>query len=138
MDRSSLVELAAEITAAYVENHRLPAAELPFLLQGVFSALSDLSSQSVEGGKAQKLSDAAMRKSVTHQYLICLEDGQRFKSLRQHLRIKYDLSPDDYRAKWGLPSDYPMVAPAYSAMRASRAKEIFGEGRRGAFHKPVS
>ena len=138
IDRSSLIELAAEITAAYVENHSIPAAELPALIKAVFSALSDMAFRPVEAASEPTMSDMVVRKSITKEYLICLEDGLKFKSLRQHLRHKYNLSPDDYRAKWGLPSDYPMVAPAYSARRAVLAKEIFGQGRLSASSKSVS
>ena len=130
--------MAAEITAAYVESHSLPAAALPALMQALYSALSELAFRPMEAAEASQMSDVAIRKSISEEYLVCLEDGLKFKTLRQHLRNKYDLSPDDYRAKWGLPNDYPMVAPAYSARRAVLARETFGRGRLGASGKPLS
>lgn len=120
------VAYAAEIVAAYVRNNPVPPAELPDLIRSVHRSLTDLSDPAAE---PEKLKPAvSVKKSVNNDYLICLEDGLKFKSLKRHLRSKYDLSPDEYREKWGLPPDYPMVAPGYSAQRSKLAKKM-GLGR---------
>jgi len=123
------VELSVEIVSAYVTHNALSVADLPKLIADVYAALKELGRPSVvEAVEAQKPA-VSVRKSVTPDFLICLEDGKPFKSLKRHLRTTYDLSPEEYRAKWGLPSDYPMVAPNYSATRSALAKSN-GLGRR--------
>jgi predicted transcriptional regulator len=126
--RASPIELTADIASAYVSNNTVAASELPGLIKAVFGALTGVG----ESDPAEPQAPAVpIRKSITPDYLICLEDGRRFKSLKRHLRSKYALSPEDYRAKWALPKDYPMVAPAYSAARSSLAKQIgLGQGGR--------
>lgn len=121
-----LVVLAADIVSAFVSNNPVPPAELPQLIGRVHVALSQIA-----GGAApvetvaQPLQPAVpIKKSVTDEYIVCLEDGRTFKSLKRHLRARYDLSPEQYRAKWGLPSDYPMVAPSYARARSNLAKAI--------------
>jgi predicted transcriptional regulator len=124
---SSLV-LTADIASAYVSNNAVAASELPGLIAGIFGALTSVDGPAEEPAEPQKPA-VPIKKSITPDYLICLEDGRQFKSLKRHLRSKFGLSPDAYRAKWGLPKDYPMVAPAYSAARSSLAKQMgLGQG----------
>ena len=126
------IELAADLVSAFVSNNPVPAAELPTLIGNVHAALTKVASgtpkQAVEAPKAPVVS---VKKSVQPDYIVCLEDGKRFKSLKRHLRTVYDLTPDQYRAKWGLPADYPMVAPNYAAARSELAKQMgLGQQRR--------
>lgn len=132
--KSDLIELTAEIAAAYVENNKVEAAELANLISTIHRALAGVGNAAppapAEAKKPAKPA-APIRRSVTDDFIICLEDGRKFKSLRRHLRTKYNLSPEDYRAKWGLPKDYPMVAPAYAAERSALAKAMgLGQGGR--------
>ncbi len=128
-----LIDLTAEIVSAYVGNNMVVQADVPALIVQVHAALAELSvPPAPQIAEAAELKPAVpVRKSVTPEYIVCLEDGKRFKSLKRHLRTKYDLSPEAYRAKWGLPPDYPMVAPAYAEARSRLAKKI-GLGRGGA------
>jgi predicted transcriptional regulator len=129
--RNELVELTAEIVSAYVSNNPLQTAELPSFISNVHQSLTKIATGEPEE-KAEPLKPAvSVRKSVTPDYIICLEDGKKFKSLKRHLRTHYDLSPEEYRDKWGLPSDYPMVAPSYAEARSRLAKEMgLGQRRR--------
>ena len=129
---SELVELTADIVSAYVSNSAVQPAELPALIKQIYSALGSLASGgAAEEAAAPPTPAVSIKKSITPDHLVCLEDGRKFKSLKRHLRTKYDLSPDDYRAKWGLPKDYPMVAPNYAAARSALAKEMgLGQGGR--------
>ena len=120
---SDAVELAAEIVASYVAHNSVPASELAHLIHNVHSALTSLGQPVVEEVKHQEPA-VPLKKSVTPDYIICLEDGKKFKSLKRHLRTKFEMSPDQYRAKWGLPSDYPMVAPSYAAARSNLARAM--------------
>jgi predicted transcriptional regulator len=130
-----LRRLAVEIVAAYVSANSVSAAQLPDVIRGVVDALASLDGQA-EAPKAEALKPAvSIRKSVTPDYLICLEDGKKLKMLKRHLRTTYDMSPQDYREKWGLPADYPMVAPNYAARRSEFAKQI-GLGRKAAAEQP--
>ncbi len=124
------IELAADIVSAYVSNNTVAAGELPNLIGQVYSALQHTAGAAAPA--AEPLNPAVpIRKSVTPDHIICLEDGKRFKSLRRHLRTHYNLTPDEYRAKWGLPADYPMVAPNYAASRSELAKKMgLGQQRR--------
>jgi predicted transcriptional regulator len=128
---SDFIELTAGIVAAYVSHNAVAAADIPALIDLVHGALAMIST-----GRKPALPDdlkpmVPVKKSVTPDYLICLEDGKRFKSLKRHLRTQYNLSPDQYREKWGLPRDYPMVAPNYAATRSRLAMQIgLGQGRR--------
>ncbi len=133
MDSSELdlTSMTAEIVSAYVTHNALSGDKLPDLISSVYSALSKACSQEAEPAKVELKPAVAIKKSVTPEYIICLEDGKKFKSLKRHLRSQYDLSPEDYREKWGLPHDYPMVAPAYAAARSDLAKNM-GLGRRSA------
>ena len=119
------VELAAEVVAAFISNNPLPRGELPALIQTVHSAVERLG-KGLESAPPQvemKSPAVPIRKSVTPDYLICLEDGKKFKSLRRHL-AGLGLTPEQYRKKWKLPFDYPMVAPNYAAQRSAMAKQI--------------
>jgi predicted transcriptional regulator len=125
-----LTGLTADIVSAYVAHNALTGDKLPGLIGSVYDALSRASLQAVEPEKVELKPAVAIKKSVTPDYIICLEDGQKFKSLKRHLRSEYNMSPEEYREKWGLPHDYPMVAPAYAAARSNLAKNM-GFGRRG-------
>jgi predicted transcriptional regulator len=126
---AELIELAAEIVAAYVSNNTVPTAELPALINEVQQALIQAAAGSAEPAKVELKPAVPIRRSVTPDYIVCLEDGKQFKSLKRHLKTQYDLSPDEYRQKWGLPADYPMVAPSYAAARSAMAKQM-GLGRK--------
>jgi predicted transcriptional regulator len=124
------VELAAQVVAAYISNNPLPKGDLPDLILAVHSSLTRLGREP-EQAQAQveaKLPAVPVRKSITPDYLICLEDGKKFKSLRRHLGA-LGLTPEQYRVKWKLPSDYPMVAPSYAAQRSALAIKL-GLGQR--------
>jgi predicted transcriptional regulator len=133
-DRSGngdLIDLAADIVSAYVSNNSLPVAELPALIADVHRALNN-TKKGLQESEPEPLKPAVNpKKSVFPDYIVCLEDGKKFKSLKRHLRTHYDLSPEDYREKWGLPADYPMVAPNYAAARSALAKKMgLGQQRR--------
>ena len=117
-----LVEFSSEIVAAYVSNNAVTPSDLPKLIAEVHAALKGLSKEETAEPVEEKKPAVPIRKSVTPDYIICLEDGKKFKSLKRHLRTHYNLSPEEYREKWGLPADYPMVAPSYSATRSKLAK----------------
>ncbi|MEW9805313.1 MucR family transcriptional regulator [Mesorhizobium sp. ZMM04-5] len=125
-----LAELTAEIVSAYVANNSVPSSNLAELIATVHSAVSGLSTPVAEEIEPPKPA-VNPKRSVHDDYIICLEDGKRFKSLRRHLSSHYGLSPEEYRAKWNLPHDYPMVAPNYAAARSALAKKI-GLGRKPA------
>ena len=128
---NDLIDLSTEIVSAYVSNNALSVTDLPKLIADVHSALRGLRSAS-PSEPAEELKPAVpVKKSIAADYLICLEDGKKFKSLKRHLRTHYNLSPEEYREKWGLPADYPMVAPNYSATRSRLAKDN-GLGRKAA------
>ncbi len=123
-----LLRMTAEVVAAYVSNNTLPTTQLAEVISSVYSSLRSLDNQPAEV-KAEPLKPAVpVRKSITPDYLICLEDGKKLKMLKRHLRSTYNMTPDEYRAKWGLAPDYPMVAPNYAEQRSAFAKKI-GLGR---------
>jgi predicted transcriptional regulator len=130
---TNYIELAADIVSAYVSNNPVPANELSSLIQEVHTALLRVTSAT---GVAPASSEAqkpaiAVKKSLNSDYIICLEDGKKFKSLKRHLRTQYNMSPEEYREKWGLPPDYPMVAPNYAKARSNLAKQMgLGQQRR--------
>jgi predicted transcriptional regulator len=128
---NSYIELAADIVSAYVSNNSVPANDLPSLINDVHSAILRVTSGTgVVAVEAPKPAVPA-KKSVTSEFLVCLEDGRKFKSLKRHLRTQYNLSPDEYREKWGLAPDYPMVAPNYAKARSNLAKQMgLGQQRR--------
>jgi predicted transcriptional regulator len=124
-----MLRMTVNIVAAYVANNPLPVTQISEIISSVFHSLRGLS-----GGVVGAMSEAPkpavpVRRSVTPEYLICLEDGKKLKMLKRHLRAAYNMTPDEYRAKWGLPIDYPMVAPNYAAQRSDFAKKI-GLGRK--------
>jgi predicted transcriptional regulator len=124
MARTDLVELTAEIISAYVSNNAVTKEDLSSIISDVHEALSK-AAQRVGPVEREELRPAvALKKSVTPDYIICLEDGKKFKSLKRHLRTHYNLSPEEYREKWNLPHDYPMVAPNYAAARSNLAKQM--------------
>ncbi len=131
-EKSNLLELTASIAAAYVGNNSVAEADLPKLIATIYRSLA-AAAYGAENKSAQaaELKPAVpVRKSITPDFIICLEDGKRFKSLKRHLRTHYELSPEQYREKWGLPVDYPMVAPKYAEARSSLAKKIgLGQSR---------
>src|SRR5689334_3399097 len=128
--KRSLVDLTAEIVAAYVGKNTVAQTDLPKIIGEVHRALSGSISQPAAHAEQSDIKPAVtVRTSLTADYLICLEDGKKFKSLKRHLRSHYNLSPEQYREKWGLPADYPMVAPNYAQARSSLAKRM-GLGQR--------
>ena len=130
-ERSELLEMTADIVSAYVGNNSVSASELPGLISNIHAALSQVSTGVVEVEPEIKEPAVPVRKSISPDFLICLEDGRKFKSLKRHLRTKYNMSPEEYRAKWGLPKDYPMVAPNYAKARSELAKSMgLGQGGR--------
>lgn len=132
-EKGNLVELTADIVAAYVGNNTVAQADLPKLISSIYQSLAaaTLGAAESKAPEAAELKPAVpVRKSITPDYIICLEDGKKFKSLKRHLRTHYDLSPEQYREKWGLPADYPMVAPSYAEARSTLAKKIgLGQNR---------
>ncbi|MET0540050.1 MAG: MucR family transcriptional regulator [Xanthobacteraceae bacterium] len=128
---TNFIELTASIVSAYVSNNPVPSAELPLLIGQVHSALSRASSGQAEMFGEPLKPTVPVKKSVSPDYITCLEDGKKFKSLKRHLRTQYNLTPEQYRSKWGLPKDYPMVAPSYAAARSRLAKQMgLGQQRR--------
>jgi predicted transcriptional regulator len=122
--------------SAYVGNNAVSAGDLPALIQAVHGALTGVSGQAEVVEAAPKEPAVPIKRSITPEFLICLEDGRKFKSLKRHLRTKYNMSPEDYRAKWGLAKDYPMVAPNYAKARSDLAKQMgLGQGGRQAARK---
>jgi predicted transcriptional regulator len=130
-ERAEIIEMTADIVSAYVGNNAVGAADLPALIQAVHSALSGVSTAADPVEVAPKEPAVPIKRSITPEFLVCLEDGRKFKSLKRHLRTKYNMSPEDYRAKWSLPKDYPMVAPNYAKARSELAKQMgLGQGGR--------
>lgn len=125
----NLLRMTADVVSAYVSKNTLPAQQVPELVGSVFAALSGLKSSQPQSSPQDLKPAVAIRKSVMPDYLICLEDGKRLKMLKRHLRAAYNMSPDEYRTRWNLPPDYPMVAPSYAKQRSKFAKDI-GLGRR--------
>ena len=118
----SYLERAADIVSAYVSHNSVPAADLPGMIHAVHAALLGIASGKPEPAQEPKKDPAVpIKKSVTPEFIICLEDGKKFRSLKRHLRTSYSMTPDEYRARWGLPHDYPMVAPEYAAKRSQLA-----------------
>ncbi|SEG68959.1 MucR family transcriptional regulator [Bosea lathyri] len=134
-NNEELLDLTASIVSAYVANNNVPAGELAALIASTHAALSKLGGEPEAPAAAPLVPAVSIRKSVTPEAIICLEDGQSFKSLKRHLGNKYGLTPEQYRTKWGLPADYPMVAPAYSETRSALAKAA-GLGRKAVVAPP--
>ena len=128
---SSYIGLTANIVSAYVSNNSVPSSEIPNLISQIHAALLRVSSGRNEVPPEPAKPAVSVKKSVNPDYLVCLEDGKRFKSLRRHLRTQYNMTPEQYRDKWGLPPDYPMVAPNYAVARSQLAKKMgLGQQRR--------
>jgi predicted transcriptional regulator len=121
---AELVNIAASIVAAYVSRNEIAPAELPNLIAETHAALSRAAGRAAPIEREETKPKIAVKKSVMPDYIICLEDGKKFKSLKRHLRTHYNLSPEEYREKWGLPHDYPMVAPNYAQARSQLAKKM--------------
>ena len=122
LDISELLEFTAEIVAAHVGNNKLDQNELPSLIQDVYKTLSELNDVTME--QARPTPAVAIKKSISPDYIVCLEDGKKLKMLKRHLKTVYNLTPEEYRDRWDLPGDYPMVAPNYAKHRSSLAKKI--------------
>jgi predicted transcriptional regulator len=133
-EKTDTLDMTADIVSAFVGNNSVPASELPALIQNVYAALNGISSGTdASKVEAPKEPAVSIKKSIAPDYLICLEDGRKFKSLKRHLRTKYGMSPEEYREKWNLPKEYPMVAPNYAAARSALAKTMgLGQGGRAA------
>jgi predicted transcriptional regulator len=130
-EQAELVEMTAEIVAAYVSANTVAASELPTLIANVHGALMGVTGSAPAPAAPPQEPAVPVKKSITPDFLICLEDGRKFKSLKRHLRSKYNMSPEEYRAKWGLAKDYPMVAPNYARARSDLAKQMgLGQGGR--------
>ena len=125
------IELTAEIVSAYVSNNTVPAGEIPSLISQVHAALARVSGKSGDAPSEPLRPAVSVKKSITPEYIVCLEDGKKFKSLKRHLRTQYNMTPEQYREKWALGADYPMVAPSYAAARSQLAKQMgLGQQRR--------
>jgi predicted transcriptional regulator len=127
----SFIELTADIVSAYVSNNSVSAGEIPSLINQVHAALMRVSAGQSDAQPEPLKPAISVKKSITPDHLVCLEDGKKFKSLKRHLRTQYNMTPETYREKWGLPPDYPMVAPNYAAARSQLAKQMgLGQQRR--------
>jgi predicted transcriptional regulator len=127
----SYIELTADIVSAYVSNNTVSAGEIPSLINQIHSALMRVSAGQIEAPAEPLKPAVAVKKSITPEHIVCLEDGKKFKSLKRHLRTQYNMTPEQYREKWALPPDYPMVAPNYAAARSQLAKQMgLGQQRR--------
>jgi len=131
IDNGSLVDLTADIVSAYVSNNPVASSDLPTLISDVFAALQRTEVDNLEPEPEPAKPAVPIKKSIHPDYIVCLEDGKKFKSLKRHLRTHYNLTPEEYRERWGLASDYPMVAPNYAAARSELAKKMgLGQQRR--------
>ena len=127
----NFIDLTANIVSAYLSNNPTPASEIPALISQIHAALLRVSTGRIETPLEPAKPAVSVKKSMTPDYLVCLEDGKRFKSLKRHLRTQYNMTPEQYRDKWGLPADYPMVAPNYAVARSQLAKKMgLGQQRR--------
>lgn len=121
---SNLIDRVSEIVSAYVAHNPVPVADLPKLIERVHGVLVEIGSAGGAEEKADLKPAVSVRKSVTDDHIVCLEDGKKFKSLKRHLRTRYNMSPEEYREKWNLPADYPMVAPNYAKQRSDLARKM--------------
>jgi predicted transcriptional regulator len=127
----NFIQLTAQIVSAYVSNNSVPATDIPALINQVHSALTRVLAGQVETPAEPLRPAVSIKRSITPEYIVCLEDGKKFKSLKRHLRTQYNMTPEQYREKWGLTPDYPMVAPNYAAARSQLAKQMgLGQQRR--------
>ena len=129
-ETSGLLDMTAEIVSSYVSNNQVEADALPQLIRNIFETVSGLA-DAVEPVVETQDPAVPISKSILPDYLVCLEDGRKLKMLKRYLRSKFDMTPEEYRAKWGLPADYPMVAPNYAKLRSKHAKQI-GLGKKAA------
>lgn len=136
IDGEQLTSLTADIVSAYVANNPVPAGDLPNLIGDIHRSLTGLVSGERETEAEPQTPAVPIKKSVHNDYIICLEDGKKYKSLKRHLGVHYGLTPDEYRQKWNLPASYPMVAPSYAAARSELAKSM-GLGRKKGAAKPT-
>ena len=128
---ANYIELAADIVSAYVSNNSVPSGDLPSLINDVHLALVKVGGSGSEAPAEAPKPAIPIKKSISPDYIVCLEDGKKFKSLKRHLRTQYNMTPEQYRERWGLPSDYPMVAPNYAKARSQLAKDMgLGQQRR--------
>ena len=123
-ESSELLALTTNIVASHVSNNLVAVGELPQLIQQVYSALATVGNASAAAPAPRPQPVVPVKKSITPDYIICLEDGKKLKMLKRHLKTRYNITPGEYRERWGLPSDYPMVAPNYAAQRSELAKKI--------------
>lgn len=123
IDDTDVLKMATNIISAFVANNAVPAADLPDLIRTVHATIIDLSNGSAAKAEAPEPA-VSIAKSITSDYLVCLEDGRKLKMLKRYLRSRYDMTPEEYRARWNLPADYPMVAPNYARLRSQHAKDI--------------
>src|ERR1700712_2569970 len=127
----SFIDLTASIVSAYLSNNPTPASDIPSLISQIHGALMRVSTGRLDAPSEPAKPAVSVKKSMTADYLVCLEDGKRFKSLKRHLRTQYSMTPEQYREKWSLPADYPMVAPNYAVARSQLAKKMgLGQQRR--------
>nr|CAM74683.1 Transcriptional regulatory protein [Magnetospirillum gryphiswaldense MSR-1] len=129
ISHDDILRMAVDVVSAYVSNNPLPAGQIPEIINTVYNSLAALDGAPVETKSEAPKPAISVKKSVHPDYIVCLEDGKKLKMLKRHLRTTYSMTPDEYRAKWGLPPDYPMVAPNYAAQRSDFAKKI-GLGRK--------
>ena len=129
LHNTDTIELTADVISAYVSNNPVPVSELPSLIAQIHQSLTGLANGQATTPEEKLAPAVPIKKSITPEYIVCLDDGKKFKSLKRHLRTHCDMSPEKYREKWGLPPDYPMVAPRYAAARSMLAKKI-GVGQR--------
>ena len=128
---TSYIELTAGIVSAYVSNNSVASGDIPGLINQVHAALLRVSTGASDAQPEPLKPAVAVKRSITPDYIVCLEDGKKFKSLKRHLRTQYGMTPEQYREKWGLPPDYPMVAPNYAQARSQLAKQMgLGQQRR--------
>jgi predicted transcriptional regulator len=120
----NIIEKVSDIVSAYVAHNPVPVADLPKLIEKVHSVLVEIDGAGAIEEKPELKPAISIRKSVTDDHIVCLEDGKKFKSLKRHLRTRYDMSPEEYREKWNLPADYPMVAPNYARQRSDLARKM--------------
>ncbi len=129
---AEILRMTTDIVSAYVSHNELAGAQIPDVIRSVYGTLNAQRADDGSGAQAAQKPAVSIRRSVTPDYIICLEDGKKLKMLKRHLRTTYNLTPEEYRAKWGLPADYPMVSPNYAAQRSAFAKKIgLGRKRKG-------
>jgi predicted transcriptional regulator len=126
---SDLLQMTAQVVSAYVGNNSIADGQLPEVIRSVYASLNSLDTAGAGEVAPEQKPAVPVKRSVTPDFIVCLEDGKKLKMLKRHLRTTYELTPDEYRAKWGLPADYPMVAPNYAKQRSAFAKKI-GLGKR--------